>query len=146
MVVRTQSRGRAVSGLLVEAEDVKRFFPDRVSGIELQLGELRIHCQLGADFWNGRFEIADRRLCDWLEFKAFHGRPCRRPLSLELTPAGVGAFRLQAPAECDFMTCNWPDQIAEGCPILSGPIDAPPLEAFSDREWVGSGLKETPLL
>ena len=127
MVVRTQSRGRTVAGLRFDAGDVERFFPRRTANIELQLGELRIHLELKPDFWNGRPEITDRRLCEWLEFKAFHGRPCRRPLALELTPTGAGAFRLQPPEGCDAVTCDWPDRIAEGCSFLPSRVSGPPL-------------------
>lgn len=125
MVVRTQSRGRAVSGLRVEAEDVERYFPRTVTDIELHLGELRIHCALAPGFWNGRAQISDHRLCEWLEFKAFHGRPCRVPLSLEMTPIGSGSFKLEPPIGCDLSTCNWPDRVAEGCSMLTGRASNP---------------------
>ena len=133
MVVRTQSKGRAVSGLLLAAEDVQLFFPERTSEIEIQLGELRIQCDLNADFWSGRHEITDRRLCEWLEFRAFHGRPCRMPLSLEMTPAGPGSFRLQPPAGCELSTCSWPEKTTAGCLSLSAVVANPPFEMAEDR-------------
>ncbi len=98
MVVRTQSNGRGVSGLLLRKADVRRHIPRDTAAIELQLGELRIHCQLPPEFWRGRPEICDRRLRDWLEFKIFHSRTCRLPMALEMTPTGRNSFKLQIPA------------------------------------------------
>ena len=51
MVVKAQSKGRGLSGLLVGTENVRRYFPKEVSSIELQLDHLRIQCGLAPDFW-----------------------------------------------------------------------------------------------
>ncbi len=101
MVVRTQSSGRGVSGLLLRKEDVRRHIPKNTVAIELQLGELCIDCPLPPEFWLGRPEICDRRLRDWLEFKILRTRTCRLPMVLEMTPIGNNSFRLQVPAGCD---------------------------------------------
>lgn len=96
MVVETQCNGHDVSGLRVGADNVRRFFPRRIPSIELQLDHLRIECGLDADFWNGHPEIRDPRLCLWLRCKLRHEHPCRTPLLLAMTPAGVNSFRLEA--------------------------------------------------
>jgi hypothetical protein len=107
MLVRAQSKGRGIYGLLLKAEDVRRHFPKNTPAIELKLGELRIDCELTPDFWRGRPEISDRRLCEWLEFKVFRGRPYRKPLALEMTNAGDNSFTLELPSGCDESECNW---------------------------------------
>jgi hypothetical protein len=80
MVVRTQNKGRRVTGLNVGADNVQRYFPKDILTIELQLGHLRIQCGLEPDFWQNRPEIHDPRLCIWLEFKYPYGKPDRPPL------------------------------------------------------------------
>ena len=95
MVVKAQSKGRGLSGLLVGSDDVRRYFPKEVSSIELQLDHLRIQCWLAPDFWQGQPEIFDPRLCAWLESKHMHGSRGRHPVTLNLIPAGKNAFRLQ---------------------------------------------------
>src|SRR5436305_9968206 len=100
MVVKAQSKGQGLSGLLVGTDNVRRYFPKDVSSIELQLDHLRIQCGLGPDFWQGQPEIFDPRLCAWLETKHMHGSRDRHPVSLAMVPAGKNAFRLQpAPAD-----------------------------------------------
>lgn len=59
MVVKTQSKGRGVTGLHVGANNVRRYFPKQISSIELQLGHLQIECGLKPDFWLGEPEIFD---------------------------------------------------------------------------------------
>lgn len=108
MVVRTQSNGRGVSGLLLRKEDVRRHIPKNTAAIELQLGELRIDCPLPPEFWRGRPEICDRRLGQWLEFKVIRTRSCRVPVALEMTPIGNNSFRLEIPPGCDGLDCNMP--------------------------------------
>jgi hypothetical protein len=95
MVVRTQSRGLTVTGLYVGINNVRRYFPKRISVIELHLDHLRIQCVLSPDFWHGRPEIHDPRLCAWLEAKNFRGNPNRTPLPMAMIPAGENSFRLQ---------------------------------------------------
>ncbi len=95
MVVRTQCDGREVIGLYVGTRNARRKFPRGTKDIELVLGHLHIHCELRPEFWRGRPEIRDPRLCDWLESKVFHGRARRTPVPLAILPAGKNAFRLQ---------------------------------------------------
>ena len=94
MVVKTQYDGFRVSGLYVGANNVKRYFSKRVQEVELQLDHLQIQCGLTARFWDGQPEIHDPRLCDWLESKHFHDRPCRTPIPLALIPAGKNSFKV----------------------------------------------------
>ncbi|HZP03937.1 MAG TPA: hypothetical protein VFB43_03475 [Terracidiphilus sp.] len=95
MVVRTQCDGREVIGLNVGTRNARRKFPRDVKDIELVLGHLHIHCELTPEFWQGKPEIRDPRLGNWLESKIFHGRPRRTPVPLAMLPAGKNAFRLQ---------------------------------------------------
>jgi hypothetical protein len=115
MLVRAQSKGRGVYGLLLKAEDVRRHFPGNTTAIGFRLGELRIDCELPPDFWRGRPEISDRRLCEWLEFKVFRGRPCRKPLALEMIPAGDNCFTLELPTGCDESEQSWDMDRVAGC-------------------------------
>ena len=95
MVVRTQSRGRGLTGLHVGATNVQRYFPKEVSVIELELDHLQIQCGLPPGFWDGEPEIYDPRLCAWLESKNLHQTPNRSPVALALIPSGGNAFKLQ---------------------------------------------------
>ena len=80
MVVKAQSIGRGLSGLHVGTDNVRRYFPKNVSTIELQLDHLRIQCGLAPEFWQGRPDIYDPRLCAWLETKHMHASRGRIPL------------------------------------------------------------------
>ena len=95
MVVKTQSKGRSVTGLYVGVTNVRRYFPKHISVIELQLDHLQIQCGLEPDFWQDVPEIRDPRLCAWLESKNFHRRPDRTPIPLAMIPSGNNSFRLQ---------------------------------------------------
>jgi hypothetical protein len=95
MVVRTLSRGLTVTGLHVGINNVRRYFPKRITVIELHLDHLQIQCGLSPDFWNGEPEIRDLRLCAWLEAKNFRGNSNRTPLPMVMIPAGENSFRLQ---------------------------------------------------
>ncbi len=95
MVVKTQSKGRGITGLHVGSSNVRRYFPKDTAVIELQLDHLQIQCGLEPDFWEGQPEIHDPRLCAWLESKNFRGKPNRAPIPLAMIPAGKHAFRLQ---------------------------------------------------
>jgi len=94
MVVKTQSRGHGVTGLHVWTDNVRRYFPEGTTNIELQLGHLRIQCGLKPDFWQGQPEIYDPRLCAWLESKNLHGT-ANRTVPLAMIPAGGNSFQLQ---------------------------------------------------
>jgi hypothetical protein len=95
MVVLTQFKGRGVTGLHVGIDNVRRYFPKRISVIELQLDHLQIQCGLDPNFWDGKPEIHDPRLCAWLESKQLHSKPNRAPVPLALVPEGKNSFRLQ---------------------------------------------------
>jgi hypothetical protein len=103
MFVEAQCKGSKVTGLLVDAADVRRFFPRHTSTIELHLGHLSISCQLQPEFWRGKPVIRDMRLCDWLESK-HHGFPCRHAaIPWVLIPVGGGMFKIE-PARCTAQT------------------------------------------
>jgi hypothetical protein len=95
MVVTTQSKGLEFTGLQVGENNVRRYFPQGASVIELQLDHLQIQCWLTPDFWQNRPEIHDRRLGAWLELKNFHERPSRVPIPLAMIPNGKNSFRLR---------------------------------------------------
>jgi hypothetical protein len=95
MVVKTQSKGRGVTGLNVGTTNVQRYFSRGVSFVELQLDHLQIQCDLSPDFWQDQPEIFDPRLCAWLESKHLSGMPGRGPLPLAMIPAGKNSFRLR---------------------------------------------------
>ena len=94
MVVKTQCKGHGVTGLHVGMDNVRRYFPKETKNIELQLGHLRIQCGLKPDFWQGRPEIYDPRLCAWLESKNLHS-PANRTVPMAMIPEGKNSFRLQ---------------------------------------------------
>lgn len=94
MVVRTQSSGRGAIGLYIGTRNARRHFRRHLSGIELRLGHLHIHCELAPDFWRGHPEIRDQRLSDWLESKIFHGRSCRAPVPMMMIPGEKDSFQL----------------------------------------------------
>ena len=94
MVVKTQYEKFRVSGLYVGVNNVRRYFSKRIPVIELQLDHLRIQCGLTAGFWNGQPEIHDPRLCDWLESKHLHDKPCQTPVPLSLIPSGKNSFKI----------------------------------------------------
>ena len=95
MVVKTQSKGRGVTGLHVGANNVRRYFPKQISSIELQLDHLQIQCGLKPDFWQGEPEIFDPRLCAWLESRHLHAKSDRASVPLAMIPEGNNSFRLQ---------------------------------------------------
>jgi hypothetical protein len=95
MVVKTQSKGRGITGLHVGCNNVRRYFPKGTQNIELQLGHLRIQCGLNPDFWQGQPDIYDPRLCAWLESKNLHGPQSRNPVPIAMIPAGDNSFQLR---------------------------------------------------
>jgi hypothetical protein len=95
MVVKTQSKGRGITGLHVGANNVRRYFPRNISSIELQLDHLQIQCGLKPNFWQGEPEIFDPRLCAWLESRHLHAKSDRAPVPLAMIPEGKNRFRLQ---------------------------------------------------
>ena len=95
MLVKTHSKARGITGLHVGSSNARRYFPEGTQSIELQLGHLRIRCGLKPDFWHGRPEIYDPRLCAWLESKHLHGKTDRAPVHLAMVPDGTNSFQLQ---------------------------------------------------
>jgi len=95
MVVKTQSKGRGVTGLHVGVRNVRRYFPKHISSIELQLDHLQIECWLKPNFWRNEPDIFDPRLCAWLESRHMHTKPDRASISLAMIPEGNTSFRLQ---------------------------------------------------
>lgn len=95
MVVRTQLKGGEVTGLHIGARNVRRYFPKGTRVIELQLDHLQIQCGLSPEFWNGRPEIHDPRLCEWLDFKVARHTGEHKQVKLAMTPAGGSVFRLR---------------------------------------------------
>jgi hypothetical protein len=96
MVVKTQLRAGEVTGLHVGARNVRRYFPKGTRVIELQLDHLQIQCPLSPEFWKGRPEIHDARLCEWLDFKVIHRMGDRKQVKLAMTPTGQSVFRLRS--------------------------------------------------
>ena len=96
MVVKTQLTGGEVTGLRVGVRNVRRYFPRGVRVIELQLDHVQIQCGLSPEFWDGRPEIHDPRLCEWLDFKIIHRLEERKEVTLAMTPAGKNTFRLRS--------------------------------------------------
>jgi hypothetical protein len=96
MVVKTQLKGGEVSGLHIGARNVRRYFPKGTREIELELDGLQIQCGLSPEFWNGRPEIHDPRLCEWLDFKVLHRIGERKQVKLAMTPEGKSVFRLRS--------------------------------------------------
>lgn len=96
MVVRTQCKGREVTGLLVGASNARRYFPRHLSAIELELDHLRIECGLSPEFWQGQPEIHDPRLCAWLELKQLKSG-CA-PIPLAMIPSGENSFKIGPPS------------------------------------------------
>lgn len=95
MVVKAHSKGHGHTGLHVGVNNVRRYFPRQVDFIELQLDHLRIRCGLSPEFWQGKPDIYDPRLCAWLEAKHMHGNCDRTPVTLAMIPSGENSFRLQ---------------------------------------------------
>lgn len=95
MLVEAHSKGPGVSGLYVGAANVRQHFPRSVTVIELQLDHLQIRCGLEPDFWQGRPEIYDSRLCAWLETRQMNKERHRTRVRLAMVPEGKNSFRLE---------------------------------------------------
>jgi hypothetical protein len=94
MVVTSQCNGRRLIGIYIGISNVQRYFPKRITEIELQLDHLRIECGLKPHFWQDQPEIHDPRLSAWLEQKDRDGKGRHIPLSLAMIPSGKNSFRL----------------------------------------------------
>jgi hypothetical protein len=112
MVVKTQSKGRGVTGLHVGANNVRRYFPKQVSSIELQLDHLQIECDLSPGFWQGEPEIFDPRLCAWLESRHMHAKVDRTSVPLAMIPEGNNCFRLQPVRDNGHIHAKMPAAVA----------------------------------
>lgn len=103
MVVKTECRGHRAVGLNVGATNALRYFRRKTAQVDLQLGDLRISCNLEPEFWHGRPIIYDPRLCAWLECKVLHPNGHRRnSVEVALIPNGLNSFRVElAPVRSD---------------------------------------------
>jgi hypothetical protein len=110
MVVTSKFIGHRVTGLYVGADNVRRYFPKRVTEIELQLDHLRIECGLGPGFWQDQPEIHDPRLCVWLESKQLTGKGPRAAVPLSMTPSGENSF-VVGPASLGAPTLSPPAKV-----------------------------------
>jgi hypothetical protein len=86
MVVKTQCNGREVTGLCVGSTNARRYFSRNLKSVELHLGDLRIQCNLAPDFWQGRADIHDPRLCDRSRKMV--------PVPMALEQFGMNSFKL----------------------------------------------------
>jgi hypothetical protein len=77
------------------AENAKRYFPQEVHLIELELDHLRIVCSLEPSFWLDHPEIHDVRLSSWLESKRNSGKLATQEAPVAMIPCGKCSFRLQ---------------------------------------------------
>ena len=93
MVVKTQSKGRGVTGLNVGTNHVPRYFSRSVPFVDLELDHLQIQCDLSPNFWQDQPEIFDPRLCALLESKYLTSSNGSIPL--DLIPSGKNSFRLR---------------------------------------------------
>jgi hypothetical protein len=92
MIVKTSQDSRDHIGLHVGISNARRYFRKRAQTIDLKLGDLEIQCTLSPDFWQGRPEIYDPRLSEWLEYKVGRGGPGQDPVLLTMAPSGSGKF------------------------------------------------------
>jgi hypothetical protein len=95
MMVRTECKGRKVTGIYIGPQNVRRNFSRQAVAIEFELGHLRIGCKLDEGFWRDQPRICDSRLCEWLEFKLYRERKHMTPLPLMLLQSGRDAFKLR---------------------------------------------------
>ena len=94
MLVKALLKGHSVTALRVGRQNARRYFPPSASTVELEMDHLRIECCLPPEFWRGRPEIRDQRLCSWLEFKQHDDQYPHARLTLAMTPAGQNCYRL----------------------------------------------------
>jgi hypothetical protein len=98
LVVLTQERHSGHTGAIglhVGELNVREYFSDGETLVELELDHLRIVCPLEPSFWQGRPEIHDYRLSSWLESKRNSGKMASQAAPVAMIPSGKGAFRLQ---------------------------------------------------
>jgi hypothetical protein len=95
MLVKTYKDGLSRTGLHIGEANAQRYFSRRRPFIELRLDDLHIQCTLSPEFWQGRPEIHDPRLSEWLQFKMARQRQGREPIQLTLVPSGSDTFVLR---------------------------------------------------
>jgi hypothetical protein len=98
LVVLTQERHSGhfgAIGLHIGEMNVREYFSEGETVIELELDHLCISCPLEPSFWQGRPEIHDYRLSSWLESKRNSGKIASQAAPVAMIPSGKGAFRLQ---------------------------------------------------
>jgi hypothetical protein len=96
MVVKAQYDGCRISSLYVGVNNVRRYFSKRTAVVEFELDHLRIECGLAPRFWEGQPEIRDPRLCEWLDSKNLHDKPCHLAVPLAMVPSGHNSFKLSS--------------------------------------------------
>ncbi len=99
MLVKTQRDGSEHTGLHIGAVNAQRYFRKGTQAIDLILDHLEIQCRLSPDFWQGRPEIHDPRLSEWLEFKAGRGGAARAEMELIMVRSGIDSFVLKAKSQ-----------------------------------------------
>jgi len=99
MLVKTQRDGHDHTGLNIGAVNAQRYFRKDAQAIDLMLDHLQIQCRLSPDFWQGRPEIHDSRLSEWLEFKAGRGNSARAQMELIMVRSGIDTFVLKTKPE-----------------------------------------------
>jgi len=142
MVVKTQSKGREITGLHVGVNNVRRFFPKHIAVIELQLDHLQIQCGLGPDFW-----MVGRRSAIRASVPGSSPSTCTH--SLIAAPFLWPWFRRARirsgsnPCACPGIpgpTCRpalWPDRKAEPAPAQHAQPPPPPVPP-SLSSWIPS--------
>ena len=133
MLVKTHRDGRQCTGLHIGEANARRYFSKRTPSIEIRLDDLRIQCTLDASFWDGRPEIHDIRLSEWLEFKAARRRAGRETVYFSLVPSGPGAFVLHPPTKDSYDAFG--AEVTKAHKVRSEPIssqrETPALEELS---------------
>ena len=99
MLVKTYNDGLSRTGLHIGEANALRYFSRLKPSIELRLDDLHIQCTLTPDFWQGRPEIDDPRLSEWLQFKLARRSAAGEPILLTLVPSGTGTFVLRPQPE-----------------------------------------------
>jgi hypothetical protein len=95
MLVSMQSDGHSITGIRMGMSDARRFFPQGLRSVDLELDHLRIQCDVRATESLDRAEISDPRLTAWLNEKLYWQKLPRTPVSAELVKSGKCAYRLK---------------------------------------------------
>jgi hypothetical protein len=98
LVVQTQERHSGHTGAIglhIGEVNVREYFSEGETLVELELDHLVIVCPLEPSFWQGQPEIHDYRLSSWLESKRNSGKMAAQAAPVAMIPCGKGSFRLQ---------------------------------------------------